>query len=260
MSERVTMPALEEAPTSAAQVQQPPPATSAPAAPASAAPASSSSDAAAYVTPLVRKLASDHNVDLTSIKGADIGGRIRRQDVLDAIAAAKTAAAPALTAAPAPAGAPAPAATAAGGDKFIHHGSENLGVAGLDRSECEERQEAELGALTRLEVTPARSRRVSPDELSCGTFALTYAGSRGVLFDTSIINQPNVAVLGTGAVVKRPVVVKDNDSGEMIAIRSMVYLAVSHDHRVVDDSDAAQFLTTMKARLEEGAFEASMGL
>jgi pyruvate dehydrogenase E2 component (dihydrolipoamide acetyltransferase) len=206
---------------------------------------------------LVRKLASDHNVDLTSVKGADIGGRIRRHDVLDAIAAANTAAAPALTAAPAPAGAPAPEATAAGGDKFIYHGSENLGVAGLDRSECEERQEAELGALTRLE---ARSRRVSPDELSGGTFALTYAGSRGVLFDTSIINQPNVAVLGTGAVVKRPVVVKDNDSGEMIAIRSMVYLAVSHDHRVVDDSDAAQFLTTMKARLEEGAFEASLGL
>ena len=257
MSERVTMPALEESPTSAAQVQQPPPATLAPAAPAPAAPASSSSDAAAYVTPLVRKLASDHNVDLTSVKGADIGGRIRRQDVLDAMAAAKTAAAPALTADPSPAGAPPPAATAAGGDKFIYHGSENLGVAGLDRSECEERQEAELGALTRLE---ARSRRVSPDELSGGTFALTYAGSRGVLFDTSIINQPNVAVLGTGAVVKRPVVVKDNDSGEMIAIRSMVYLAVSHDHRVVDDSDAAQFLTTMKARLEEGAFEASLGL
>jgi pyruvate dehydrogenase E2 component (dihydrolipoamide acetyltransferase) len=132
MSERVTMPALEEAPTSAAQVQQPPPATLAPAAPAPAAPASSSSDAAAYVTPLVRKLASHYNVDLTSVKGADIGGRIRRHDVLDAIAVANTAAAPALTAALAPAGAPAPAATADGGDKFIYHDSENLGVAGLD--------------------------------------------------------------------------------------------------------------------------------
>jgi pyruvate dehydrogenase E2 component (dihydrolipoamide acetyltransferase) len=91
MSDRVTMSALEEAPTSAAQVHQPPPATSAPAAPAPAAPASSSSDAAAYVTPLVRKLASDHNVDLTSVNGADIGGRIRRHNVLDAIAAANTA-------------------------------------------------------------------------------------------------------------------------------------------------------------------------
>src|ERR1019366_4192702 len=180
MSERVTMPALEEAPTSAAQVQRPPPATSAPAAPTTAAPAFSSSDAAAYFTPLVRKLASDHNVDPTSVKGADIGGRIRRQDVLDAMAAAKTAAAPALTADPSPAGAPPPAATAAGGDKFIYDGSENLGVASLDRSDCEERQEAELGALTSLEVTPARSRRVSPDEPSGGTFALTYAGSRGV--------------------------------------------------------------------------------
>jgi pyruvate dehydrogenase E2 component (dihydrolipoamide acetyltransferase) len=165
-----------------------------------------------------------------------------------------------LTAAPAPAGAPAPAATAAGGDKLIYHGSDNLGVAGLDRSECEEPQEAELGALTRLEVTPARSRRASPDELTGGTFALNYAGSQGVLFDTSIINQPNVAVLGTGAVVKRPVVVKDNDSGEMIAIRSMVNLAESHDYRVVDDSDAAQFLTTMKVCLGEGTFEASLGL
>jgi pyruvate dehydrogenase E2 component (dihydrolipoamide acetyltransferase) len=94
MSERVTMPALEESATSAAQVQQPPPATLAPAAPAPAAPASSSSDAPADVTPLVRKLASDHNVDLTSVKGADIGCRIRRHDVLDAMAATKTAATP----------------------------------------------------------------------------------------------------------------------------------------------------------------------
>ena len=104
------------------------------------------------------------------------------------------------------------------------------------------------------------TNRVSPDELSGGTFTLTNTGSRGVLFDTPIINQPNVAILGTGAVVKRPVVVKDRDGGETIAIRSIVYLALSYDHRVVDGSDAARFLATMKTRLEEGAFEASLGL
>ena len=105
-----------------------------------------------------------------------------------------------------------------------------------------------------------RTNKISPDELGGGTFTLTNTGSRGALFDTPIINQPNVAILGTGAVVKRPVVVKDADGSESIAIRSMVYLALSYDHRVVDGADAARFLGTMKGRLEEGAFEASLGL
>ncbi|MGA8980515.1 MAG: 2-oxo acid dehydrogenase subunit E2, partial [Pedococcus sp.] len=105
-----------------------------------------------------------------------------------------------------------------------------------------------------------RTNKIGPDELAGGTFTLTNTGSRGALFDTPIINQPNVAILGTGAVVKRPVVVSDGDGGETIAIRSMIYLALSYDHRVVDGADAARFLTTMKTRLEEGGFESDLGL
>ena len=105
-----------------------------------------------------------------------------------------------------------------------------------------------------------RTNKIMPDDLAGGTFTITNTGSRGALFDTPIINQPQVAILGTGAVVKRPVVVKDKDGGETIAIRSMVYLALSYDHRIVDGADAARFLTTMKTRLEEGSFEASLGL
>jgi 2-oxoglutarate dehydrogenase E2 component (dihydrolipoamide succinyltransferase) len=105
-----------------------------------------------------------------------------------------------------------------------------------------------------------RSNRVSPDELGGGTFTLTNTGSRGALFDTPIINQPQVAILGTGAVVKRPVVVNDPDVGEVVAVRSMVYLALSYDHRIVDGADAARFLVAVKERLEEGRFESELGL
>ena len=102
--------------------------------------------------------------------------------------------------------------------------------------------------------------RSSPDELGGGTFTLTNTGSRGALFDTPIINQPQVGILGTGAVVKRPVVVPSDDLGETIAIRSMMYLALSYDHRIVDGADAARFLVTVKSRLEGGAFERALGL
>jgi 2-oxoglutarate dehydrogenase E2 component (dihydrolipoamide succinyltransferase) len=105
-----------------------------------------------------------------------------------------------------------------------------------------------------------RNNRITPDELGGGTFTLTNTGSRGALFDTPIINQPQVAILGTGAVVKRPVVVDDEDLGETIAIRSMCYLGLSYDHRLVDGADAARFLTTIKQRLEEGRFEADLGV
>ena len=105
-----------------------------------------------------------------------------------------------------------------------------------------------------------RSNKIGPGELGGGTFTLTNTGSRGALFDTPIINQPQVGILGTGAVVKRPVVVDDPDLGETIAVRSMCYLALSYDHRLVDGADAARFLTTIKARLEEGAFESDLGL
>jgi 2-oxoglutarate dehydrogenase E2 component (dihydrolipoamide succinyltransferase) len=326
-----------------------------------ATPSTGGSEAAAYVTPLVRKLAGENNVDLSSVKGTGIGGRIRKQDVLDAAAAARSAVA--ASSAMASASTPAPAASSpatsaavgagvspkrgttekmsrlrkviaarmveslhvsaqltsvlevdvtkiarlrdkakrdfevregtklsflpffalaavealkahpsvnssVNGDEITYHGSENLGVAvdtdrGLLVPVIKDAGDLNIAGLSRKIADLAertRTNKVSPDELGGGTFTLTNTGSRGVLFDTPIINQPNVAILGTGAVVKRPVVVKDNDGGETIAIRSMVYLALSYDHRVVDGSDAARFLSTMKARLEEGAFEASLGL
>jgi 2-oxoglutarate dehydrogenase E2 component (dihydrolipoamide succinyltransferase) len=101
---------------------------------------------------------------------------------------------------------------------------------------------------------------VSPDELGGGTFTVTNTGSRGALFDTPIINQPQVAILGTGTVVKRAVVLNDANLGETIAIRSMIYLALSYDHRIVDGADAARFLGTVKQRLEAGDFEHELGL
>jgi 2-oxoglutarate dehydrogenase E2 component (dihydrolipoamide succinyltransferase) len=104
-----------------------------------------------------------------------------------------------------------------------------------------------------------RTNKISPDELSGGTFTLTNTGSRGALFDTPIINQPQVGILGTGAVVRRAVVVEDADLGEIIVPRSMVYLALSYDHRLVDGADAARFLSTIKERLEAGNFEAELG-
>jgi 2-oxoglutarate dehydrogenase E2 component (dihydrolipoamide succinyltransferase) len=100
-----------------------------------------------------------------------------------------------------------------------------------------------------------RTNKITPDELSGGTFTLTNTGSRGALFDTPIINQPQVAILGTGAVVKRAVVISDPNLGETIAVRQMVYLALTYDHRLVDGADAARFLGDVKARLETGTFE-----
>jgi 2-oxoglutarate dehydrogenase E2 component (dihydrolipoamide succinyltransferase) len=123
----------------------------------------------------------------------------------------------------------------------------DLNIAGLAR------KISELAERTRI-------NKLSPDELSGGTFTITNTGSRGALFDTPIINQPQVAILGTGAVVKRPVVVADSSGADVIAVRQMVYLALTYDHRLVDGADAARFLSTIKARLEEGAFEADLGL
>jgi 2-oxoglutarate dehydrogenase E2 component (dihydrolipoamide succinyltransferase) len=105
-----------------------------------------------------------------------------------------------------------------------------------------------------------RDNKVTPNELNGGTFTLTNTGSRGALFDTPIINQPQVAILGTGAVVKKPVVVKGEDGSDQIAIRQMVYLALTYDHRIVDGADAARFLSSMKLRLEEANFESELGL
>ena len=389
-------PAAESAPAPAAQVPaqgQPAAEESAPAAPAAAeaqaeeypppTPLPSAGDAP-YVTPLVRKLAAEHAVDLESVTGTGVGGRIRKQDVIEA-ARAQRAAQPAQPPAPAQPAQPSqpaqPAAQAQApqpaqpqpqppqqgrpaqaaprpavvpsslrgttqrmsrprqviaqrmveslhvsaqlttvveadvtaiarlrdqarqdfearegvklsflpffalaavealkvhpklnavidADQVTYHDAEHLGIAvdterGLMVPVIHNAGDLNIGGLARKISDLAnrtRSSQVAPDELAGGTFTLTNTGSRGALFDTPIINQPQVAILGTGTVVKRPVVVTDPALGEVIAVRSMVYLALTYDHRLVDGADAARFLTTVKSRLEEGAFEAELGL
>jgi len=388
--------AADAAPAAQVPAQgQPSPEESAPAAPAAAeaqaeeypppTPLPSAGDAP-YVTPLVRKLAAEHAVDLESVTGTGVGGRIRKQDVIEAARAQRTAqppapAQPAQPAQPAaqaqvaqpaaqaqapqaaqPQGQPAPGRPAQqvprpavvpsslrgttqrmsrprqviaqrmveslhvsaqlttvveadvtaiarlrdqarqdfearegvklsflpffalsavealkvhpklnaviDGDQVTYHDAEHLGIAvdterGLMVPVIHNAGDLNIGGLARKVsdlATRTRSGQVAPDELAGGTFTLTNTGSRGALFDTPIINQPQVAILGTGTVVKRPVVVEDPALGEVIAVRSMVYLALTYDHRLVDGADAARFLTTVKNRLEEGAFEAELGL
>jgi pyruvate dehydrogenase E2 component (dihydrolipoamide acetyltransferase) len=154
------------------------------------------------------------------------------------------------------------------GDQITYHGAEHLAIAvdtekGLLVPVIRDAGDLNMGGIARRIADVAertRTNKISPDELSGGTFTITNTGSRGALFDTPIINQPQVAILGLGAVVKRPVVVKAEDGGETIAIRSMVYLALSYDHRIVDGADAARFLVTLKDRLEAGQFESDLGL
>ena len=333
----------------AAPVVTPPPA-----APVVAAPAAVSTPIAqpadAYVTPLVRKLASELGVNLANVKGTGIGGRIRREDVEQAapVKSAPLAAAPAATAvrtsAPTIAVSPLRGTTvtmsrlrkviaarmveslqvsaqlttvievdvtkiarlrdkskasfearegvklsflpffavatcealkqhpvlnsSVEGDQITYHGAEHLGIAvdterGLLVPVISNAGDLNMGGIARkISDLAARTRdnKVTPDELGGGTFTLTNTGSRGALFDTPIINQPQVAILGLGAIVKRPMVVRGEDGGETIAIRSMVYLGLSYDHRVVDGADAARFLVTLKERLEGGAFESDLGL
>ena len=148
-----------------------------------------------------------------------------------------------------------------------YHDAEHLGIAvdterGLLVPVIHDAGDLNLGGMARKIADLAdRTRRnaVTPDELGGGTFTLTNTGSRGALFDTPIINQPQVGILGTGTVVKRPAVIDDPELGEIVAIRSIVYLALTYDHRIVDGADAARFLTTIKERLEEGAFDADLG-
>ena len=144
---------------------------------------------------------------------------------------------------------------------ITYHDAEHLGIAvdterGLLVPVIHDAGDLNLGGIARKIADLAertRTNKVTPDELGGGTFTLTNTGSRGALFDTPIINQPQVGILGIGAVVKRPVVVEDPELGEVIAVRSMVYLALTYDHRLVDGADAARFLTTVKERLEAGA-------
>ena len=347
----------------------PAPKTEAPAAPAPAAPAAApaapaapaaSGDSSPYVTPLVRKLANDNGVDLATVTGTGVGGRIRKQDVLAAAEAKKAPAAAAPAAPAAAAAAPAAKATAGVRPELAHlrgttqkanrirqitatktreslqttaqltqtfevdvtkivalrarakagfieregvnltflpffakavvealkshpninasydetakqityYDSEHLGIAvdtdqGLLSPVIHNAGDLGLAGLARAIADiakRARSGGLKPDELSGGTFTITNIGSQGALFDTPILVPPQAAMLGTGAIVKRPMVVTDENGNESIGVRSMIYLPLTYDHRLVDGADAGRFLTTVKQRLEEASFEADLGL
>ena len=319
-------------------------------APVAAAPVSAVRSDDSYVTPIVRKLAQEAGVNLSTIKGTGIGGRIRKEDILAASPrAASTPTAAVIESTPAGPRDPIAVSPLRGttvtmsrlrkviadrmveslkvsaqlttvvevdvtkidrlrnaakpsfearegvkltflpffaiavcealkqhpvlnssveGDQITYHNAEHLAVAvdtdrGLLVPVVKDAGDLNMGGIARkISEVAARTRenKITPDELGGGTFTITNTGSRGALFDTPIINQPQVAILGLGAVVKRPMVVKGADGGETIAIRSMVYLALSYDHRVVDGADAARFLVTLKERLEEGRFESDLGL
>ena len=349
------------APVASAAPSEPTDASHAPAPAAPVTARRASADEGVYVTPLVRKLAAEHGVSLSSVQGTGVGGRIRKQDILDAAEATKKAAsAPAPTAlaeAPAPTAAPQVAAVSEDAAKLrgtteklsrmrkviAERMTESLRVASqltatvevdvtaisklrkVAKDEFKKREGASLSYLPfitkatieALKAMPAlnasadfeagtvtyasqenigiavdtdrglmvpvihdagdlnlaglakrigdlaartRAGKVGPDELSGGTFTITNYGSAGTLFDTPIINLPQVAILGTGALVKRPVVVTDTLGGDTIAIRDMMYLSLTYDHRLIDGAKAAHFLSLIKARLEAGDFAGELGL
>ncbi|MPZ86350.1 MAG: 2-oxoglutarate dehydrogenase, E2 component, dihydrolipoamide succinyltransferase [Actinophytocola sp.] len=152
--------------------------------------------------------------------------------------------------------------------EVTYHGAEHLGIAvdterGLLSPAIHNAGDLSVAGLAHKIADLAertRANKVTPDELFGATFTLTNLGSQGALFDTPIIPQPQVGILGVGLVVKRPVVATDADGNDTIAIRSMAYLALTYDHRLVDGADAGRFLTTIKSRLQEGNFEGDLGL
>jgi 2-oxoglutarate dehydrogenase E2 component (dihydrolipoamide succinyltransferase) len=325
-----------------APVQMSAPVAAAPAsAPAALAPVSTSPHAgsAGYVTPIVRKFAHDNGVDLSTVQGTGIGGRIRKEDIL---AAASGGSAPRAQRAPLAVsplrGTSVPmtrlrkvvaeravismqstaqltsvvevdvtrvaelrkrvqdrfvaatggklsfmpffalAATEAlkaypvinsslDGEIIVYPGYENVSIAvdterGLLTPVIKNAGDLNIAQYSMAIADVAartRDNQLKPDELAGGTFTLTNTGSRGALFDTPVVFLPQLAILGTGVVTKRPVVI-EADGQEVIAVRSMVYLALSYDHRIIDGADAARFLTAMKERLEEGSFEADLGI
>lgn len=294
------------------------------------------------MTPIVRKLANEQGVDLSTVTGTGVGGRIRKEDILSAAAPAAAASAPAQ-AAPAPEVSPLRGTTqpmsrlrkvvaeravvsmqstaqltsvvevdvtkvaalrdrvkgdflnktgvklsflpffalaaaealktypvinaTVDGDSIVYPDHENISIAvdterGLLTPVVRNASELDIAALAKeigdlAERT--RDNRLKPDELAGGTFTLTNTGSRGALFDTPLVFLPQVAILGTGIVTKKPVVVSA-DGSDSIAIRSTVYLALSYDHRIVDGADAARFLVAVKNRLEGGQFEGNLGI
>ncbi len=346
-------PAPVQAQPAAAPAPAAPQAPAAPAAPQAPAPAATSGDDGAYVTPLVRKLASENGVDLGQVKGSGVGGRIRKQDVVAAAEAAKAPAPAAAAAAPAAASkAPAVEVSPLRGQtvkmtrmrkvigdnmmKALHSqaqltsvvevditklmklrakakdsfaaregvklspmpffvkaaaqalkahpvvnarinedegtityfDSENIGIAvdsekGLMTPVIKGAGDLNLAGISKKTAELAgkvRGNKITPDELSGATFTISNTGSRGALFDTVIVPPNQVAILGIGATVKRPVVIDHPELGETIAVRHMTYLSLSYDHRLVDGADAARYLTAVKAILEAGEFEVELGL
>ena len=153
------------------------------------------------------------------------------------------------------------------GDNIVYPDTENLSIAvdterGLLTPVIRNAGDLDIAALAKEIADLAertRDNKLKPDELAGGTFTLTNTGSRGALFDTPLVFLPQVAILGTGVVTKKPVVVSDSGT-DAIAVRSTVYLALSYDHRIVDGADAARFLGAVKARLEAGDFRGSLGI
>ena len=151
---------------------------------------------------------------------------------------------------------------------ITYHASENIGIAvdtprGLLVPVIREAGDLNLGGIARKIVdlaTRTRDNKVKPDELGGATFTITNTGSGGALIDTPIVPGGTSAILATGTIVKRPVVIKDADGAEVIAIRSMCFLSLSYDHRLVDGADASRYLMAVKSRIEDGAFESEVGL
>ena len=154
------------------------------------------------------------------------------------------------------------------GESIVYHPSENISFAvdterGLLTPVIRSASQLNLAQIAQQIADLAertRNNQLKPDELSGGTFTVTNTGSRGALFDTPVVFLPQSAILGTGIVAKRPAVVVDAEGNESIAIRSLVYLALSYDHRIIDGADASRYLMAVKARLEEGNFEANLGI
>jgi 2-oxoglutarate dehydrogenase E2 component (dihydrolipoamide succinyltransferase) len=151
---------------------------------------------------------------------------------------------------------------------IVYHGSDNISFAvdterGLLTPVIKDAAHMSIANMAQVIADMAertRTNKLTPDELSGGTFTLTNTGSRGALFDTPVVFLPQSAILGTGVVTKRAAVVKDADGQDAIAIRSMVYLALSYDHRIIDGADASRYLMQVKTRLEAGQFEANLGI
>ncbi|MEO9248887.1 2-oxoglutarate dehydrogenase, E2 component, dihydrolipoamide succinyltransferase [Citricoccus nitrophenolicus] len=349
----------EEKPAEQEEAEEKPAAEKESSAPAPAPAPAGATPGEGYVTPLVRRLAQQNGVDLSTVVGTGVGGRIRKQDVLVAAEAAKARQSGATAPAAAPEAASSSAAAATSTvdpgkrgttekaprirqtiakrmresldvsaqltqvheidmtrvvalrgkaktgfqqkngvkltylpfitlavtealkqhpklnaefdietSEITYHDSEDIAIAvdtekGLFVPVIKDTGSLNLSGIAAKIADVAdrtRNNKISPDELSGGTFAITNFGSVGALFDTPIINQPNVAILGTGTIVKRPMVITDQDGNDTIAIRHMMYLSLTYDHRLVDGADAGRFLQTVKARLEAGEFAHELGV